>query len=189
MGVIFRNDDVNPNSDYDQLMEMYDIILEAIPDAEIWTVWCPICKNLNSDNMYPDKDLPIKNQAIDYFYKNADKIGLPRKDGRYFKMCSHGLIHFNHKGLPYELQEMSIVTSCFMLDTKTFIPPFSEYDKNTEDICAKFGIELVKRDGWMPLDYHYQNFDPKYKKWYFHSWRYTPERLRERVKHEHHVLV
>lgn len=181
MGIIIRNDDVNPNTDYKELMEMYDIILKAVPNAEIWTVWSVINRKLATSNLYPDGDLPIKEKPLDYFYRTANQMGLPLEGGRYGKICSHGMLHICHKDMPIELQEMSIVTSCFLLRTKVFVPPFSESDKNTEIVCNKFGIELVKREEWMPLDY--KDFDPSHKKWYFHSWRYTPDKLREKFAH------
>jgi hypothetical protein len=182
MGIVIRNDDVNPNTDIFQLQTIYNIIKQAVPGVEIWTAFSMISADKSDPNhLYPAKDLPIKEQPIEYFYKNVGKVELPIKSVNYEKMVSHGLLHIDHKYMPFELQEMSIVTSCFLLKTMTFVPPFSEYDNNTESVCDKYGIKLVKRDGWKSLDYN--DFNPDQKLWYFHSWRYTPEKLREKFAH------
>jgi hypothetical protein len=97
------------------------------------------------------------------------------------KICSHGLLHIDHKGLPFEMQEMSIVTSCSLLKTDIFVPPFSEYDDNTIKVCKKHGIQLILRDLWQPLDY--KDFNPAHDLWYFHSWRYTVSSLKEKFAH------
>lgn len=182
MGIIIRNDDVNPNTDYKELMEMYDIILESVPDAEIWTVWSPVCKQVKgSSHLYPKDDYPLKQQPLDFFFKNANRLGLPLDGGRYGKIASHGMLHFSHKNMPKDAQKMSIVTSCVLLNTKIFVPPFSEYDANTEAVCSDYGIRLVKcADGWKSLES--EPFNPDHPLWFFHSWRYTPETFREIFK-------
>lgn len=182
MGIIIRNDDVNPNTNLAELDAMYNIILDAVPNAEIWTVFSPLCKRMSHfRGLYSPLDYPIKNHTTEFFYKELSKVGLPLEGGRYFKICSHGLIHVSHKNMPYAAQEMSIVASCSILNCQTFVPPFSDYDETTERVCSAHNIELIKNDDWKAFDFN--EFNPDHKKWYFHSWRYTVETLKEKFAH------
>jgi hypothetical protein len=177
--IIIRNDDVSPNTDYRELMRMYAIIEEYVPDAEIWSVWCPVCQNIPYANrLYRERYYPLRGQTKEFFMMQSDRIGLPSYGTKYRKIASHGMMHIDHRELSKGAQMMSIVTSCYLLKTHLFVPPFSEYNSDTEEVCKEYGVRLVKReDGWKSLES--TEFDPKHGLWFFHSWRYTPEKLKE----------
>jgi hypothetical protein len=174
--IIIRNDDVNPNTDYKMLMAIYDIIDEFVPNAEIWSVWSPACFNMPNQNiLYPVSYYPLRNQPAETLLKMVTHIGLPLEGVRYHKICSHGLYHISHKNMPRDWQVASIVGSCNMLRTKTFVAPFSEWDETTEEVCRTHNISLV-HNGWKSLES--EPFDPNHGRWFFHSWRFNPETFR-----------
>jgi len=61
---------------------------------------------------------------------------------------------------------------------RVFVPPFNKWDTDTETICKRYNIELVKfEDGWKSMDHH--SYDPEHKLWYCHSRRWTVDSFRE----------
>lgn len=176
--IILRNDDVNPNTDAKQLEQMYTMIRTLVPDVEIWSCVNFLAKTSSLQSVYPD--IPLCNHSMEYFY-DIDKLSMRHLDKIDLgTIVSHGLIHANHKHMSVAMQEMSIITSCNYLKTKIFVAPFSGWNSDTERICKFNGITLVKHDGWKSLES--ENFDPAHKKWYFHSWRFTPESLRKKFE-------
>lgn len=172
--IIFRNDDVTLNTDFLKLDEMYHTIYSECPDAEIWSCVTVFSKNNDMGSVYPDP--PFKSRSMEFFYdvnRACDNYFAPMNS----RVVSHGLWHINHAQVGYELQEASIVTSCKVLDTDVFVPPFNAWNKDTELICIRHGIALIKSasDGWKSLEHN--DFDKEHKRWYLHSWRYTPQTL------------
>jgi hypothetical protein len=84
-------------------------------------------------------------------------------------VASHGLIHLDHSRVGYDAQEMNILTSCNLLKTNMFIPPFNRYNEDTVKICEKNGIELLV-GGWKSLKFN--EYDPEHEKWYLHPWEW-----------------
>lgn len=171
--MIFRNDDVNYNTNKKKLAEIYGVIHSIFPDAEIWS-----CITLFSDingreSVY--NDLPLKNKDINWFYKNASRFMYDYRHPLY-KVASHGLYHINHANVSRETQEMSIIGSCSYLKTNIFVPPFNSFNKDTLDICKENGIN-IKIDGWKSMEHN--EFDSNHKDWYLHSWRWDAKSLEE----------
>jgi len=176
MNLIIRNDDVNPNTDARRIGETYSVIRSFVPDCTIWSCINFLGKTSEGESVYPE--LPLRNHPLDYFFdidrasiRHLDKVDLGA-------IVSHGLLHVDHAKLSPDAQHMSIVTSCNYLKTKIFVPPFSSYNDDTEAICKHSGIHMTKpSDGWKSLES--DRFDPRHKLWFFHSWRFTPEMMKE----------
>ena len=173
--VIFRNDDVSPSSNFDDIEKIYGIIREKFPTSRIWSC-VTICSKGSAGSVYPD--LPLKDKSNTYLY-NVDRLWEHREN--LGTIVSHGLLHVKHGKLCREAQEMSIVTSCNLLNTSIFVPPFTDYNRATQEICIDNGICLSSdKDGWKSLET--EKFDPNHDKWFFHSWRFTPESFAEKLK-------
>jgi len=114
------------------------------------------------------------------FYK-IERIGIPLwlKDLSEKHDCvlaSHGLIHVDHRLLPIDAQEMSIVTSLSLIDSKIFVPPFNKYNQDTVEVCDRNKIDLIKwEDGWNHLGY--QPFSNDGRNYYVHLHDYPGEKL------------
>lgn len=182
-GMIFRNDDVNRNTDMDKLNAIYRIIRNYFPAAEILTAVSIFSKYSKSEAVYPS--LPLKGKPLDYFL-NVDQVVRAIHTGCDSKVVSHGLWHFDHTSVDQELAKASIITSCRLLYTDIFVPPFNKWDNHVERICAEAGIQLIKsnEDGWRSIEFN-PVFDPRIKNWYLHSWRWTPESLAEYFEKSH----
>ncbi len=182
MGIIIRNDDVSANTDYSKLKIMYGIIRELLPEAEIWSGYNLICGGKGAvESVYPD--IPLKMHRKEYFYNLSTRASMPSPlcwSEPNHKICSHGLLHVDHTELERQAQEMSIVTSCRILDTCCFIPPFNRYNDSMVEICRHNDIFMVTDlDCWKSFEF--QPFNANYNRWYFHSWRMTPEDLRRKI--------
>lgn len=174
-GLIFRNDDVSPSTDLDALHDYYEVIARAFPEARIISVVSLFGSWNERGSVYPD--LPLKTKDKQYFYE-ANRF-LSKHSHVIGDIASHGLFHVKHSELSRDAQEMSIVSSCYFLNTDKFVAPFNDYDDVTLDVCRSNNIELVnERHDWRSLDFN--KFDSKHKYWYLHSWRYTPKQLKEK---------
>jgi hypothetical protein len=139
----------------------------------IWAV-SPIVHKGLYERVFP----PILTAMSDVrnFYK-ADGLGIPnlRDD---VKIASHGLIHADHRLLTKEVQELSIILSCSLLKTKTFVPPFNKWNKDTEDICKEHGIELIKFEkGWLSMEHN--PYFMGHELWYLHHWKFDLDKVKE----------
>ena len=167
--MIIRNDDINPNSNFENIQKMYQMILFYYPLTEIYSCITIFGKQNKEGMIYPTTNLTIQDR---YFY-DVDKI-FDFKYIPYLKnIVSHGLFHCYHKGLSYETQKMSIITSCNLLNTKIFIPPFWAWDKTTEQVCKDNGIRLWDEPNWKNIEL--VPFDPNHQYWLFHSWKWNSE--------------
>lgn len=172
--MIFRNDDVNVNTDKTKLAEMYGVIHTLFPDADIWS-----CVTLFSQSNYRGSvyfDVPFKDKNVNWFYENADSFMGEDVYPPLYKIASHGLYHIDHSRVSRDTQEMSILGSCAYLNTKIFVPPFNRFNKDTEDICFDNNIKMIPT-GWKSLEH--DTFDSTHPLWYFHSWRWTKKELKE----------
>jgi hypothetical protein len=171
--MIFRNDDVNFNTDKNHLASIYGVIHEIFPNAEIWSGITLFAGRNNRKSVYGD--LPLKTKETNWFYKNADSFMYDYRHPMY-KVASHGLYHVDHSKISKDAQEMSILGSCSYLDSKIFIPPFNKFNQDTVDVCFDNDIKFDPH-GWRSLEH--ATFDASHKKWYFHSWRFTADKLRD----------
>lgn len=180
--MVIRVDDVNPNTDfedfYDQLQILQEFFDEIILGVNIFA------KSSNNGALYPE--LPLRGHEPKYFY-NVDRMlsmdvietlsSIPK-----VKIVSHGLIHGMHSQMSREAIEMSILTSCSFLGTKTFIPPFNEMSATGVQVCEENGIEIIgnyELRQWHSLET--EIFDSKHKLWYYHPWRIKADELSERL--------
>lgn len=165
--MIFRNDDVNPNSDIDAIRAMYDTILRHFPDAEIWSAVNILGKTSSDGSAYAQ----IK--PADIYFPSVDRVFDLSRLPELENIASHGLYHLDHRGVGREVQEYSIVSSCEILGTRRFVPPFWRWNAETIRICKDAGILLWIEGDWVNLDtnpllHGVENF-------LFHSWKFTPE--------------
>lgn len=176
--MIIRNDDVNANSNFREMDAMYGLLRSVIsPTPEIWSCVNMFSKQNEKGAVHPG--IPLKEQPLPYFFEVDQRINL--NDIAQFDsgiIVSHGLWHFDHTDASMDLQEASIVTSCQLLFTNVFVPPFNKWDARMEHICIERGIRLVKpSEGWKSFEHN--KFDVTHPLWYFHSWKWTPDKLRE----------
>lgn len=164
MRKIIRFDDINSNTNFDKLHDIYEIIKTFDSDIEIMFGVSLLSfdltktymqetnrKEIDKERVFP----PIFTALSDFraFYK-PDYIFdwepiLTRFRRGNFILASHGLIHVDHRLLTREVQEFDILISCSILKSQFFIPPYNKYDKHTEAICDENKIELIKfEDGW-----------------------------------------
>lgn len=171
--LIFRNDDVNPNTNILKLTRMYDDIINEFPDCRIISGVTLFSRRGSKGSVY---DLiPFKDMGLDWLYK-VDSVfsQVSRIPG---EIASHGLFHVDHSKLSKDAQEMSILPSCNFLKTKKFIPPFNRFNNDTREICFKNNIEILSGPEWKSFEF--QKFEEDHRFWYFHSWRFTQEELRK----------
>lgn len=172
--IIFRCDDVSPNTDMFELNRIYLYLNETF-NCEFWSVVSMLGKRTDEGSVYPGA--PFKEKERDFFYDVNSLISRISYPGT---VVSHGLLHMDHSKLQFDAQEMSIVTSCNFLGANTFVPPFNRYNETTEAVCRINGINLVKYgEGWKCLDR--EDFDPSHKLWYFHPWRFNLESFKEKL--------
>ena len=182
--MIFADHDINPNTDFDNMKGCYAVIKELFPTADIISGVNIMGSDNETGSVYPNP--PFKNKPVEWFYKVDNFLpleGLPKTT-----IASHGLIHVDHTKIDTDAQEMSIVVSCNLLGAKMFIPPFNKFNEDTLQICEDNKIEiLLTSHGWKSLEFN--KFDINYDKWYFHSWRYTPETLKEALSAKNSVKL
>lgn len=174
-GMIIRNDDISSNTKFDGLMEIYQSILSLYPNCELWSCVTQFSKSTELGSVYPG--LPLKDKPFDYFLDVDEYTGSPYAE--LSKVVSHGLWHMDHTKIDSQLKKASIVSSCRLLKTDIFVPPFNRFDDEMDSICQYFGIQLVKSDyeGWRSFEHN--KFDPTHELWYFHSWRWDSKTLKD----------
>lgn len=181
--IIFRNDDVNPNTDFKELEKIYETIFEHFPEIRIIQAITPFSysKGIKGQGEIYQDGVPFKDNPPNWFYYVNKCVTNFPKTGVFalVESASHGLLHVDHSRIHRDAQEMSIITSCEILGVKVFIPPFNRWNEDTEDICRKNGITLIKSHKWKSLEF--EEFDPEHRLWYFHSWRWTHKKIRRHV--------
>jgi hypothetical protein len=181
---LFRIDDVSVNTDLHRLMLTLAAIRSRVHNAKIVLAVSPLVHDMREQ---PEKDhervFPRLLSAMSD-HREFFKIGrggnplTPAWEAQLgpVRVASHGLIHVDHRLLSREVQELSIIASCSLLETTTFVPPFNKYNKDTLDIAAEHSIEVVRfEDGWRHVKHNSFNRDQKL--WYFHPFDLTPVEL------------
>lgn len=172
--MLIRNDDVSPSTDLDRLNDIYNCILQVIPEAKIISGVTLFGLYNVKEAVYPD--LPLRTKDNKYLYK-TNKV-MSRYAHIPGEIASHGMFHVKHSELYKDAQEMSIVGSCHFLNTNKFIAPFNDYNQDTIDICKSNDIELITKEyNWKSMEHN--QFDSSHKYWYLHSWKWQIKRLRE----------
>lgn len=171
MSKIFRFDDVCINADMTLINDMTDFLFDRFPDCTVLWGVSPLVHDMSKEKSDVEKQRifpKILNAHSDYrnFYK-VDKAGLPDLHTK-ATLASHGLIHVDHRLLPKDVQEISIIISASLVKSKIFIPPFNKWNKHTEEVCREHDIELIKfEDGWLCMEYN--KYIPTQDKWYLHA--------------------
>ncbi len=175
--MIFRNDDVNPNSNFEQMEEIYSMIREAFPGAEIYSCVTILAKKSENGSAYPE----IKKKEINFpVVDRMVRIDSIRTAPWLGTIVSHGLFHLSHRDVSEDLQRYSILASCELLRANIFIPPFWEWNRTTEKICRENGILLWTDEDWVNIER--LPVDEKHDHYLFHSWKFTPETFRVRLE-------
>ena len=172
--IVFRNDDVNPNSSISDILEMYATIKEFFPDAEIYS--CVTLFAQTSDNGSAYQEIPIGRIDFPIVDKMFDLSSLPKLE----HIVSHGVWHLDHRAAMRELAEYSIVSSCSILNTDIFIPPFWRWNTDVEKICRDNSIKLWTEHDWVNIERN--ELTSKDDHYLFHSWTFTPAQFRERLQ-------
>lgn len=179
--MIFRIDDVSVNTDRGGLYALIDTVRRHVPGVKILLAVSPLVHDVSHEPS-PDNERPFPKilLAMSDHRKmfSVQRCGIPGdltcigEDA----IASHGLVHVDHRLMGREAQELSIVTSCSLVESSIFVPPFNKWNKDTESVCAEHGIELVKfEDGWKHVNYNV--FDPGHLKWYMHTHDTDAKRL------------
>lgn len=177
----FRFDDISVNTDMVLVNQMTDYLLDKYKDIRvIWAV-SPMVYDLKDEKVKGRVFPSIFNAYSDYrkFYK-VDKIGIPELHPNVVT-AGHGLMHVDHRLLSYEAQEMSIISSCYLVGASIFVPPFNKWNNDTEQICVDNSIVLVKwENGWLSCEHN--AFNENHNKWYIHSYVWTFDKFKEWLK-------
>lgn len=171
---VIRFDDVCIRSDLSRYKEMALWLMERG-----WGVWYCVSPLVHGDaegeRVFP-KVLSARSDHRNFY--RVDQCGLPEDQAIPYgvKLASHGLLHVDHRLLMYEAQELSIVTSCSLIGTKVFVPPFNKWNSVTQSVCLSHDIHLVKFEaGWRGMEH--EPFDPDHSLWYCHPRHWTVEKL------------
>lgn len=170
---IFRFDDVCINADINLINDIASFILERVPDCQILFGVSPLVHNGCGQRVFPE----ILNAYSDHkkFY-SVNQAGIPKDLHPQASLAGHGLFHIDHRLIGYEAQEISILISCSLVGTKTFIPPFNKYNQFTIDICNQNGIKLIKfEDGWKSCEYN--KYQKSHDLWYLHAREWTMDKF------------
>jgi hypothetical protein len=176
--ITFRIDDVSANTNLDSLNALIETIRGRISGARVMLALSPLVHDVSGEREADrERAFPRKLSAMSD-HRNLFRVkiaGLPTIDGD-ITIASHGLVHVDHRLMGREAQELSIVTSCSLLDTEIFVPPFNKYNKDTVDVCQEHGLELICfEDGWQHVKYN--DFDPSHDLYYLHTHDTTAEWL------------
>jgi hypothetical protein len=171
----FRFDDISINTDIEKLRRMCALLRKKIRDVRIIMAISPaVCdlsgfeKDIDRERVFP----PMFHTKSDFttFFK-MQKVGIPEivKEWPDIEYASHGMAHVDHRLLSRGAQELSIVMSCSLVETNTFIPPFHKWNQKTADICKKHKIRLITMEeaDWRHLKYH--PFDERQTRYYLHT--------------------
>lgn len=169
--IVWRFDDVCSKSDMVNTYAITDLIMERYPDSRIIYAISPLMAGNEGERIFPK----VWNAYSDFRkHYNVDFAGIPTINRRGVEKASHGLIHQDHRLLDYSAQEMSILISCSLIGTKIFVPPFNKWNEQTDNICKRHEIELIKFEaGWLCCEYN--EFNPDQNLWYLHAREFTLE--------------
>ncbi len=166
--MMFRVDDVSINTDLDKLEAQLDYLRGAFAGCEIMVAVSPLVFASQDGRCFPKWLNAFSDHTRAY---SVERCGIP--DLKRLEPCryaAHGLVHVDHRLLHREAQELSIEASCALVDAAVFVPPFNKWNADTEAICEKRTICLVKyEDGWRSIEHEHRWRWPDCDKWYFHA--------------------
>lgn len=172
--MIFRVDDVSVNTDLVKLKKIVNTVRKVVPNAKFLFAISPMVHDVSKERV-GDRERAFPRVLSAHSDHRAmfhvDRLGVPDVAGTISNssIASHGLVHVDHRLMGREAQELSIVTSCAVVHTDVFVPPFNKYNKDTIDVCEEHGIDLIKfEDGWQHVLYN--AFDNNiYSRYYLHT--------------------
>jgi hypothetical protein len=161
--MIFRIDDISLNTDIDELEKIIDVL--KFNGHDVMLGFSPCCSSkAENGRVFPKIHSAMSDNRI---FFEVDRVGIPHINRKYIA-AGHGIVHADHRLLNYAQQELSIITSCALCNSKIFIPPFNKWNNDTEDICIRNGIDLIKfEEGWLSCEHN--KFIDSHDKWYFHA--------------------
>jgi len=168
----FRFDDISRNTDKDRLWAMVDVLRSKVSSCSIIFAVSIAghemadAPGLEVERVFPSMFHVESDHRV--FYK-PDWIGLPDISVLKLadKIAAHGMIHVDHRLLSRKTQELSILTSCSVLKTSLFVPPFHKWNAKTERICTEHGITIMRAHGWRHLKFH--NVSRQHTHYYVHT--------------------
>jgi hypothetical protein len=176
----FRFDDISIETDISYAICLVEDILTIYENAEILFGISPLTYNRKGNELIDRKLLAYSDHRLFYKVKNCGLPNIPRLQEK-IQLASHGLVHVDHRFLSYDAQEFSILTSCSLINTKIYIPPFNKWNKDTENICHNNTIKLIKfEDGWKCCEYN--QFDKNHNLWYLHPSNIPPQEFEKWIR-------
>lgn len=175
---LWRIDDICLNTNMQNVSELVRVIKERDKDARVALTVSVTCPNTrDADEMaFLRQWKPLSDNTVFY---SMGRCGVPDVAALRDNGCavwSHGLVHADHRLLHYYAQELSIVLSCSILNTETFVPPFHHWNDDTRAVCESHGLSLVKyEDGWSGSEH--TDYDSSIAQWYLHPWRWDAKKL------------
>lgn len=173
---VFRFDDICTNSNMGEVKEITELLQNRFKDCYIMWAISPLVHHSEKESQRVFPSIYTARSDHKIFY-NVDKLGLI-DNFKDVHLASHGLIHCDHRLLSYEVQEMSILTSCSLTNSRIFVPPFNKWNKDTEKICEDNYIELIKfEDNWLSMEHN--KYNEHQRKWYLHHWKFGIDKVKE----------
>lgn len=180
----FRFDDVSVNTDPNKLAVMVEFLRMRFSRVSIILAVSPAVHDCSKEpGMEKERVFPkiLKVESDTRIFFKPDRVGVPDiiyKVGP-VTLAGHGMIHLDHRLLSRPVQELSIMMCCSLVRSKMFIPPFHKWNNDTEHICEKNGVTLIKyTPEWRHLVYN--AFDPSSGMYYLHTHDFTLEHFRSR---------
>jgi hypothetical protein len=183
--MIFRVDDVSVNTDLAKLKKIVATVRAVMSNAEFLFAISPLVHDVSQERAgdqeraFP-RILSAYSDHREMF--TVSRLGIPELGsiGKH-DIASHGLVHVDHRLMGKEAQELSIVTSCALVGTSTFVPPFNKYNADTIAVCKEHGIDLVKFEaGWKHVLYN--DFDRSNSYYYLHTHDVSLDALKSWLK-------
>lgn len=182
-----RIDDISVNTDMDDVVRF----VEIAADHGIMNVILAISPTAHTlgEKDHPQRVFPSIYNAhgTSKRFFEPDLIGIPDLSKVHALQrpivlkASHGLIHIDHRLLTKDQQRMSIVISCSLVGSLSFVPPFNKYNEDTLNVCEEEGITLIKfESGWKHVMYN--PFTGWRGLYYVHTHDLTPDQLNDWFK-------
>lgn len=177
MTYTFRFDDISVNTDAAKLEKMIRFLQSTFPHPRLRIILAisPAVCNMSSCEapLQRERTFPSiwHTESDPRIFYRVERIGIPACVETLRERCeiaAHGMAHVDHRLLPRAAQELSIIMSCSVAKTATFVPPFHKWNKDTEEICTEHGLVLVKYDrSWRHIGYY--PFNQRHPNYYVHT--------------------
>ena len=173
--MIIRFDSVSGNTDFTLLYEKIDFLRSKM-NCGVYLSYSPLYHNAAEGGRTYRQILDDLSDYKNFFNVNTCKLHRPKREG--IEIVSHGLIYVDHRLLTYAQQELSILTTRYLVNSKKFVPPFNKYNEDTEKICNKYLISLIKtEDLWSNFDR--EKFTSQKLQWFTQSYKHNLDQFKE----------